>query len=89
MPMTPFMGVRISWLIVARNSLLARAAARASSLARARSALAASTRSFSRRKSEVRSATAASSFARWRWWRRDCQRPAATNSPRASKAASA
>ena len=32
-PMTPFMGVRISWLIAARNSDLARAAATASSLA--------------------------------------------------------
>ena len=28
MPMTPFMGVRISWLMLARNSLLARLAAR-------------------------------------------------------------
>ena len=27
MPITPFIGVRISWLIVARNSLLARSAA--------------------------------------------------------------
>ena len=39
MPMTPFMGVRISWLIVARNALLARlassAAVRASPAARA------------------------------------------------------
>src|SRR5271165_6108003 len=33
MPMTPFMGVRISWLILARNSLLARLAASAASLA--------------------------------------------------------
>ena len=30
MPMTPFIGVRISWLMLARNSLLARFAARAS-----------------------------------------------------------
>ena len=29
MPRTPFMGVRISWLMFARNSLLARAAASA------------------------------------------------------------
>ena len=33
MPMMPFMGVRISWLIVARNSLLARFDASACSLA--------------------------------------------------------
>ena len=33
MPMTPFIGVRISWLIVARNSLLARLAASAASRA--------------------------------------------------------
>ena len=33
MPMTPFMGVRISWDMFARNSLLARLAASASSLA--------------------------------------------------------
>ena len=32
-PRTPFMGVRISWLIVARNRLLARFAAWAASLA--------------------------------------------------------
>ena len=29
MPITPFMGVRISWLMLARNSLLARLAASA------------------------------------------------------------
>ena len=34
MPSTPFMGVRISWLMLARNSLLARLAASADSLAR-------------------------------------------------------
>ena len=33
MPMIPFMGVRISWLMLARNSVLARLAARAASLA--------------------------------------------------------
>ncbi len=33
MPITPFMGVRISWLMLARNSLLARLAASAFSLA--------------------------------------------------------
>ena len=33
MPMTPFIGVRISWLMLARNSLLARLAASAASLA--------------------------------------------------------
>ena len=34
MPMTPFMGVRISWLMLARKSDLARFAASAPSLAR-------------------------------------------------------
>ena len=34
MPMIPFIGVRISWLILARNSLLARLPASAASLAR-------------------------------------------------------
>ena len=38
MPITPFIGVRISWLILARNSLLARLAASAASLARCISA---------------------------------------------------
>ena len=33
MPMTPFIGVRISWLMLARNSLLARLAASAASFA--------------------------------------------------------
>ena len=33
MPMTPFIGVRISWLMLARNSLLARLAASAASRA--------------------------------------------------------
>ncbi len=33
MPITPFMGVRISWLMVARNADLASAACSASSLA--------------------------------------------------------
>ena len=32
-PSTPFMGVRISWLMLARNSLLARLAASAASFA--------------------------------------------------------
>ncbi len=36
--MTPFNGVRISWLMLARNSLLARLAASASSRARSSSA---------------------------------------------------
>jgi hypothetical protein len=35
MPITPFIGVRISWLMLARNSLLARFAASASLSARA------------------------------------------------------
>ena len=34
MPMTPFIGVRISWLMLARNSLFARLAASAASSAR-------------------------------------------------------
>ncbi len=33
MPMTPFIGVRISWLMLARNSLFDRLAASAASLA--------------------------------------------------------
>ena len=33
MPITPFMGVRISWLMLARNSLFARVAASAASRA--------------------------------------------------------
>ena len=33
MPITPFIGVRISWLIVAKNALLARALVSASSFA--------------------------------------------------------
>ena len=37
-PMTAFIGVRISWLIVARNALFARVAASASSRARSSSA---------------------------------------------------
>ena len=41
-PSTPFMGVRISWLIVARNWLLATLAASAASLARSSELLAAS-----------------------------------------------
>ncbi len=35
-PITPFIGVRISWLMLAKNSLLVRAAASAASLARVR-----------------------------------------------------
>ena len=38
MPMTPFIGVRISWLMLARKSLLARVAAIAASRARRSSA---------------------------------------------------
>ena len=49
MPITPFIGVRISWLMLARNSLFARLAASAASFACASSA--------------VRSCTRASSFA--------------------------
>ena len=37
MPMMPFMGVRISWLMLARNSLLVWVAASAASLAAMRS----------------------------------------------------
>ncbi len=39
MPMMPFMGVRISWLMLARNSLLARLAPSAASLADSSSAI--------------------------------------------------
>ena len=41
MPITPFIGVRISWLMLARNVLLACAAASAASLAVSSSRLAA------------------------------------------------
>jgi hypothetical protein len=44
-PMTPFIGVRISWLMVARNRLLAWLAAWASTSARRRTSTSASSRS--------------------------------------------
>ena len=47
MPITPFIGVRISWLMFARNSDFARVAASASSLARARSRVRSATSAFS------------------------------------------
>ena len=64
MPITPFIGVRISWLMLARNALLARLAASASSAS-----------SLARRaaSSSSRLAASASSFDRRRdssvWWR--------------------
>ncbi len=66
MPMMPFIGVRISWLMFARNSLLARLAASAVSLA-ARSSAAA--RAFS----SARAAWSANACARrissaWKLW---------------------
>ena len=57
MPSTPFIGVRISWLMLARNSLLAR--------------LAASADSFAPSSSRVRSAIVASRF--WAWVSSSCQ----------------
>ena len=54
MPRTPFIGVRISWLMLARNSLLARLASIALSRARVRSV-------FSARSSAVRASTVCSS----------------------------
>ena len=51
MPMMPFIGVRISWLMLARNSLLARLA----SIARSRAATSSSLTSLS---SAVRASTA-------------------------------
>ena len=48
MPITPFIGVRISWLMLARNVLLACAAASAASFAAASSRLAARMSSRSR-----------------------------------------
>ncbi len=51
MPSTPFIGVRISWLIVARKRVLASDAA--------------SARSFSMRSSAVRASTSRSSSSRW------------------------
>ena len=53
MPMIPFMGVRISWLMLARNSLLVRLASSALSLAVRNSV-------FRSRSSAVRAATSAS-----------------------------
>ncbi len=50
MPRIPFIGVRISWLIFARNSLLARLAAWAASSARRRSAISSSSLRFAFRK---------------------------------------
>ena len=47
MPRTPFIGVRISWLITARNSDLARVAASATSRALASEASAARARALS------------------------------------------
>jgi hypothetical protein len=44
--MTPFMGVRISWLMLARNSLLDRLADSAASFAKASSAVRSWTRDF-------------------------------------------
>ncbi len=64
MPMTPFIGVRISWLMVARNRDLARLAASAVSLARRSS-------SADSESSRVRASTSCSR-------RRDSRRAAAT-----------
>ena len=51
MPMMPFMGVRISWLMLARNSLLSPEAATARSRASASSRAASSSLSSARRRS--------------------------------------
>ncbi len=59
MPRTPFIGVRISWLMLARNCDLARLASSAASRARARSCT-------MLRSSAVRTATSRSSSSRWR-----------------------
>ena len=67
-PMIPFMGVRISWLMVARNSLLARVASKASCWLLSSSALRAAS-------SAVRVCTcASSSAARWRVSSASCLR---------------
>ena len=55
MPMTPFIGVRISWLMLARNSLLARLADSAASLAFCSSTSVCLRSATSRRSSAVRS----------------------------------
>ena len=66
--MTPFIGVRISWLILARNSLLARLASSAASLALSSSLVRSSTRFWSvwltSRSSRVRWRTRVSNSAR-------------------------
>ena len=61
-PITPFIGVRISWDIEARNSLFARDAKSASALAR-RSWFSVSTR-------EVMSFSMAMKFSTWPAWLR-------------------
>ncbi len=58
MPITPFIGVRISWLIVDRKSLLALVAASARSLAVPSSV-------FAWERASVRSSTRASRFFRY------------------------
>ena len=77
MPSTPFIGVRISWLMVARNSLLAALAASANSLACSNST--------------VRSATCCSSSSRWaaRLASRSSICPSIALKPRASASISA
>ena len=60
MPMTPFIGVRISWLMRARNSLLALLARSAASLARFASAIASLSSRFALPKLMVRSSTCCS-----------------------------
>ena len=71
MPMTPFMGVRISWLILARKSLFAALAALAASSARWRTATSLSS-------CAVRSLTRISSSS---WWRcKSCVRLAMVSS---------
>ena len=76
MPMMAFMGVRISWLILARNALLARLAASAASLAWANSALVRSNSAVRCRTRSSRSSRAArnSASACFRWVT-SCTRP--------------
>src|SRR5213083_1160279 len=73
--MIPFSGVRSSWLILDRKSLLARLARSASASACRRSVISCWSCSLATRSSRVRSCTRCSSSSAWRFtrsWRRAC-----------------
>ncbi len=81
MPMTPFIGVRISWLMLARNSLLARLAERACSIASSSERVRSGTCSSRRRRSR-----SSSSWTRRK--RSESARPIATRTAAKPKPAS-